>query len=429
MLSFQTESKGEAVFQRMEFRDLKQQYRVLQKDMDKAVLEAMASGAYIMGPQVRELEKQLAEYVGVKHCLTCANGTDALTLALKAWGIGPGDAVFVPDFTFFSSAEVVSLEGATPVFVDVKEETFNLDAEDLERAIQRVLAEGCLTPKVVVAVDLFGLPADYPAIHAVADRYGLKILEDGAQGFGGSIQMADQVGHDDTVIPGLTGNLKIRHACSFGDISTTSFFPAKPVGCYGDGGAVFTDNDEWAALIESYRVHGKGQFKYDNVRIGMNSRLDTVQAAVLQVKLKAFIDYELDAVNVAAERYTERLQELATPVIPEGFRSSWAQYTLRLRDKQQRDALQTALKAVGIPSMVYYPKPMHLQTAFADGRSRSAMTDTVIPGPPSVIPGLTGNLCPVATSLCDRVLSLPMHPYLTEEQIDSVCNAIHNALR
>ena len=391
--------------------------------MDKAVLEAMASGAYIMGPQVRELEKQLAEYVGVKHCLTCANGTDALTLALKAWGIGPGDAVFVPDFTFFSSAEVVSLEGATPVFVDVCEATFNLDAADLERAIQRVLAEGRLTPKVIVAVDLFGLPADYPAIRAVADRYGLKILEDGAQGFGGSIQMADQVGHDDNVIPGLTGNLnRPSRACSFGDISTTSFFPAKPVGCYGDGGAVFTDNDEWAALIESYRVHGKGQFKYDNVRIGMNSRLDTIQAAVLLVKLKAFIDYELDAVNVAAERYTERLQELATPVIPDGFRSSWAQYTLRLRDREQRDNLQAALKAVGIPSMVYYPKPMHLQTAFADGRSRSAMTDTVIPG-------LTGNLCPVATSLCDRVLSLPMHPYLTEEQIDTVCNAIHNALR
>ena len=376
----------------MEFRDLKQQYRVLQKDMDKAVLEAMASGAYIMGPQVRELEKQLAEYVGVKHCLTCANGTDALTLALKAWGIGPGDAVFVPDFTFFSSAEVVSLEGATPVFVDVKEETFNLDAANLERAVQRVLADGRLAPKVVVAVDLFGLPADYSAIRAVADRYGLKILEDGAQGFGGSIEG--------------------KRACSFGDISTTSFFPAKPVGCYGDGGAVFTDNDEWAALIESYRVHGKGQFKYDNVRIGLNSRLDTVQAAVLLVKLKAFADYELDAVNVAAGRYTERLQGLATPVIPEGFRSSWAQYTLRLRDKDQRDALQAALKAEGIPSMVYYPKPMHLQTAFA-----------------SILPGSTGNPCPVATSLCDRVLSLPMHPYLTEEQIDTVCNVILNTLR
>ena len=373
----------------MQFRDLKQQYQVLREDMDRAILDAVASGAYIMGPQVRELEAQLAEYVGVKHCLTCANGTDALTLGLKAWGIGPGDAVFVPDFTFFSSAEVVSLEGATPVFVDVCEETFNLDAADLDRAIQRVIADGKLKPRVIVAVDLFGLPADYKAIRAIADKYGLLILEDGAQGFGGTIDG--------------------KRACSFGDIATTSFFPAKPVGCYGDGGAVFTDNDEWAALIESYRVHGKGQFKYDNVRIGLNSRLDTVQAAVLQVKLKAFADYELDAINVAAERYTERLKDIvATPVIPTGFRSSWAQYTLRLKDKEQRDALQAALKAEGIPSMVYYPKPMHLQTAFA---------------------GLNGNLCPVATSLCDRVLSLPMHPYLTEEQIDTVCTAVKNALR
>ena len=374
----------------MQFRDLKQQYQVLREEMDRAILEAVASGAYIMGPQVKELEKQLADYVGVKHCLTCANGTDALTLAMKAWGIGPGDAVFVPDFTFFSSAEVVSLEGATPVFVDVHEETFNIDATDLERAVNEVVAEGSLRPRVIVAVDLFGLSADYQAVRAVADKYGLLVLEDGAQGFGGTIDG--------------------KRACSFGDISTTSFFPAKPVGCYGDGGAVFTDNDEWAALIESYRVHGKGQFKYDNVRIGLNSRLDTVQAAVLQVKLSAFAEYELDAVNDAAAKYTERLQGLAVPVIPEGFRSSWAQYTLRLHDKEQRDALQAALKAEGIPSMVYYPKPMHLQTAF------------------SVIPGLTRNL-PVATSLCDRVLSLPMHPYLTEEQIDTVCTAVLNALQ
>ena len=381
----------------MEFRDLKQQYRVLREDMDRAVLEAMASGAYIMGPQVKALEKQLAEYVGVKHCLTCANGTDALTLALKAWGIGPGDAVFVPDFTFFSSAEVVSLEGATPVFVDVCEETFNIDATDLERAVQEVLAEGRLRPRVVVAVDLFGLPADYKAVRAVSDKYGLLILEDGAQGFGGS-----------SVIPGLSGNLQARRACSFGDIATTSFFPAKPLGCYGDGGAVFTDNDEWAALIDSYRVHGKGTFKYDNVRIGLNSRLDTLQAAILQVKLKAFAEYELDAVNVAAERYTERLQGLATPVIPEGFRSSWAQDTVRFADRAQRDAVQAALKAAGIPAMVYYPKPMHLQTAFADLPARS---------------------CPVATSLCDRVLSLPMHPYITVEEIDSVCGVIRKALQ
>ena len=396
--------------------------------MDKAILDAVASGAYIMGKPVKELEQQLAEYVGVKHCLTCANGTDALTLALKAWGIGPGDAVFVPDFTFFSSAEVVPLEGAEPVFVDVCEETFNLDAEDLERAVKEVLAEGRLRPRVVVAVDLFGLPANFPAIRAVTDKYGLLILEDGAQGFGGSISG--------------------KRACSFGDIATTSFFPAKPVGCYGDGGAVFTDNDEWAALIESYRVHGKGAFKYDNVRIGLNSRLDTVQAAVLQVKLKAFVDYELDAVNKAAARYTELLKGIATPVIPEGFRSSWAQYTIRLKDEATHDALQAALKEQGIPSMVYYPKPMHLQTAFLDPhvglrppqddkagadvchseRSRGISTES---RPELVIDGTSRwqNLCPVATSLCSRVLSLPMHPYLTEEEIQTVSAAVLKALR
>ncbi len=383
----------------MEFRDLKKQYQVLWKEMDQAILDTVASGAYIMGPQVKELEKQLADYVGVKHCLTCANGTDALTLALKAWGIGPGDAVFVPDFTFFSSAEVVPLEGAEPVFVDVCEDTFNIDAADLERAVQAVLAEGRLRPRVVVTVDLFGLPADYQAVRAVADRYGLLVLEDGAQGFGGTIEG--------------------KRACSFGDIATTSFFPAKPVGCYGDGGAVFTDNDEWAALIDSYRVHGKGQFKYDNVRIGMNSRLDTVQAAVLQVKLKAFAEYELDDINAAAEKYTERLKDIvATPIIPDGFRSSWAQYTIKLQDGAQRDALQAALKAEGIPSMVYYPKPMHLQTAFSSLSFRAE--------PQAESRNL--DLCPVATSLCSRVLSLPLHPYLTDEQIETVCAAIRKFL-
>ena len=372
----------------MEFRDLKKQYRVLQEDMDRALLGAVASGAYIMGPQVKELEQQLADYVGVKHCLTCANGTDALTLALKAWGIGPGDAVFVPDFTFFSSAEVVPLEGATPVFVDVCEETFNIDASDLERAVLEVLADGRLKPRVVVAVDLFGLPADYQAVRAVADRYGLLVLEDGAQGFGGTFDG--------------------KRACSFGDIATTSFFPAKPLGCYGDGGAVFTDNDEWAALIGSYRVHGKGSFKYDNVRIGLNSRLDTVQAAVLQVKLKAFADYELAAVNQAAAWYGERLQGLATPVIPDGYYSSWAQYTVRFASKEQRDGVQAALKTEGIPAMVYYPKPLQLQQAFADSRVRQ---------------------CPVATSLCDRVLSLPLHPYMAPDEVGTVCDTLFKALR
>ena len=428
----------------MEFRDLKKQYQVLREEMDRAVLDAMASGAYIMGPEVRELEQQLAEYVGVKHCLTCANGTDALTLALKAWGIGPGDAVFVPDFTFFSSAEVVPLEGATPVFVDVCEETFNIDSADLERAVKEVLAEGRLRPRVVVAVDLFGLPADYQAVRAVADKYGLLILEDGAQGFGGSIERFP-------VKPGMTEEVMAgaphvmagcdrpsKRACSFGDIATTSFFPAKPLGCYGDGGAVFTDNDEWAALINSYRVHGKGTFKYDNVRIGLNSRLDTLQAAVLQVKFKAFAEYELDDINTAAEKYTERLKDIvATPVIPTGFRSSWAQYTIKLKDAAQRDALQAALKAEGIPSMVYYPKPLHLQTAFADphvglrppqddkGRGWPPQDDSLsFRAEPRNL-----DLCPVATSLCSRVLSLPLHPYITEEQIDTVCNAIRKFLR
>ena len=372
----------------MLFRDLKYQYQVLKADIDKAVVDVMQSGAFIMGQPVKELEAQLAEYVGVRHCLTCANGTDALTLALKAWGIGPGDAVFVPDFTFFSSAEVVSLEGATPVFVDVDEETFNISTSDLERAIIQTLAEDKLSPKVIVTVDLFGLPANYPAIRQIADKYHLLILEDGAQGFG--------------------GNINGQRACSFGDISTTSFFPAKPLGCYGDGGAVFTDNDEWAALIESYRVHGKGTFKYDNVRIGMNSRLDTVQAAILQVKLRAFHDYELADVNKVASRYTELLKDVAcikTPVIPTGFYSSWAQYTLRLDSKEQRDTLQARLREQGIPSMVYYPTPMHLQTAFQHLASDNSHLTS-------------------ATRLSETVLSLPMHPYMTDEDIQSVVHAI-----
>ena len=376
----------------MNFRDLSKQYLVLKNDIDAAMLSVASSSKYIMGPQVKELEAQLAEYVGVKHCLTCANGTDALTLALKAWGVGEGDAVFVPDFTFFSSAEVVSLEGAIPVFVDVSPDTFNISVESLRSAYDRVVSEGKLRPRVVVAVDLFGLPADYPSLRQFCDEYHLLILEDGAQGFGGSING--------------------RRACSFGDISTTSFFPAKPLGCYGDGGAVFTDNDEWASLIDSYRVHGKGTFKYDNVRIGMNSRLDTLQAAILQVKLRAFADYELDAVNRAAELYTSLLSgAVVTPTIPSGFRSSWAQYTIRLTSREQRDALQQHLKSLDIPSMVYYPTPMHAQTAFA-GLSPSMESD-----------------CGFSSLLSSTVLSLPMHPYLTDSDIRIVSDAILSYLR
>jgi len=373
----------------MQFRDLKRQYEVLKSDIDKAVVDVAGSSAYIMGPQVKELEAELAEYVGVKHCITCANGTDALTIGLKVWNVGPGDAVFVPDFTFFSSAEVVSLEGAVPVFVDVDENTFNIDAADLERKISAVIADGSLTPKAVIAVDLYGLPANYPAVRAVSDKYGLPILEDGAQGFGGSI-----------------GDKK---DCSFGDIATTSFFPAKPLGCYGDGGAVFTNDDEWADLARSYRVHGKGSFKYDNVRIGMNSRLDTMQAAILQVKLRAFRDYELKAVNEAARKYNDRLIGMTElPVIPEGFTSSWAQYTIRLRSREERDGLQQYLKDNGIPSMVYYPTPMHSQTAY---KGLQSFGD-----------------CPVADRLCQTVLSLPMHPYISDSDIDEVSSKIRSYL-
>ena len=373
----------------MQFRDLKQQYQVLKKDIDAAMIEVATNCNFINGQQVRDLEKKLAEYVGVKHCITCGNGTDALTMAMMAWGFKEGDAVFVPDFTFFSSGEIVSHAGATPVFVDVDMDKFNISAESLEKAVKKTLDEGSLKPQAVVAVDLFGLPADFAAVRAVADKYGLKVLEDGAQGFG--------------------GNIESKVACSFGDISTTSFFPAKPLGCYGDGGAVFTDDDEIAALLESIRVHGKGEMKYDNVRIGLNSRLDTIQAAVLDVKLRAFDDYELVDINKVADKYTEKLSALGekvkTPVIPEGFYSSWAQYTIQLSDRKNRDDLQAALKAEGIPSMVYYPKPMHRQEAFAG----QAYDDAEFPN---------------TLKLCDTVLSLPMHPYLTDEDIDAVVDVI-----
>ena len=397
----------------MEFRDLKQQYQVLKTDIDQAMTDVATSGAFIMGSPVKELEKELAEYVGVKHCLTCANGTDALTLALKALNIGKGDAVFVPDFTFFASAEVVSLEGATPIFVDVDPYTFNIDCKSLEEAISAVRDDMTMRPKAVIAVDLFGQPADFPHLRQIAKREGMVIIEDGAQGFGGSIRM-----------PKADGNgFFAQRACSFGDIATTSFFPAKPLGCYGDGGAVFTNNDEWAALIESYRVHGKGSYKYDNVRIGLNSRLDTLQAAILRVKFKAFKDYELANVNKSAEYYDQLIHgmtrfskkeiQIDTPFIPNNFTSSWAQYTIRLSVPSgngtfNREALQAKLKAKGIPTMVYYPTPMSRQTAFKDIH-RFVETDN-------------------AVTLSQSVLSLPMHPYLTREEVRTVVESLINAL-
>lgn len=375
----------------MQFRDLKTQYTVLKDEMDKAILDVVASSAYVMGPKIKEMESAFAEYVGVKHCVACNSGTDALLLALKAWDVKPGDAVFVPSFTFFASAEVIAMQGATPVFVDVDGDTFNMDVADLERKIEQTLKAGKLTPRVVIAVDLFGLPADFKAIRKVADNYGLLVLEDGAQGFGGRIGE--------------------RKACTFGDISTTSFFPAKPVGCYGDGGAVFTDNEEWAQLMDSYHVHGKGSDRYDNIRIGMNSRMDSIQAAILLVKLKAFKEHELVDVNQVAARYIEQLHDVVkTPVVPQGFYSSWAQFTLQVENKDVRTGLQTALKNLDIPTAIYYPIPMHRQTAFN-------------------YLNLEDNLCPVSDRLADTVISLPIHPYLTETDQDMICNAVRVFLK
>jgi dTDP-4-amino-4,6-dideoxygalactose transaminase len=323
-----------------------------------------------MGPEVQELEEQLAEYVGVKHAITCANGTDALTLAMMVLDIQEGDAVFCPTFTFFATAETIAFAQATPVFVDSNEDTFNICPFDLEKRINQTIDEGKLIPKAIIAVDLFGLCADYPEIERIAKKYNLQLIEDAAQGFGGSING--------------------KKAGSFGDIATTSFFPAKPLGCYGDGGALFTDNDEYAELIKSYRVHGKGSDKYDNVRIGMNSRLDTIQAAILLEKLAAF-PQELIARNRSAAKYTQELNgTYKTPLVPEGYVSSWAQYTLVAPD---RDAEIAAYQAKGIPSMVYYRTCMHQQAAF------KAL-------------GYQEGDFPVAERLANSVFSLPMHGYL-----------------
>lgn len=371
----------------MEFRDLKKQYQLHKNEIDKAIQGVFAQADFINGHQVGQLETELAEYVNVRHCITCANGTDALQLALMAWGIGKGDAVFVPDFTFFSSGEVVPLTGAALIFVDIDADTYNISPASLEQAIQYVMQQTDLNPKVIITVDLFGQPADYMHIRQIADKYHLLVLEDAAQGFGGSIGA--------------------KKTCSFGDISTTSFFPAKPLGCYGDGGALFTDNDEWAGLLRSYKVHGKGEDKYDNVRIGMNSRLDTLQAAVLTVKLDILRETELDAVNKVALSYTERLKDsVKTPLVLEGHFSSWAQYSILCRDSTERSAIQSALKEKRIPTMIYYPKPLHLQKAFQN----------------------TKYVCPeelsVASDTCQRVLSLPMHPYLEIDEIAEVASTI-----
>ncbi|MBU4238412.1 MAG: DegT/DnrJ/EryC1/StrS aminotransferase family protein, partial [Alphaproteobacteria bacterium] len=377
------------------FIDLQAQRLRLAGKIEAAVQEAVVGGAWVMGPQVRQFEAELAAFGRAEHALGCANGTDALALPLMAWGIGRGDAVFVPSFTFAATAEVVPWFDAEPVFVDVDADTYNMDPAALERAIEGIKAEGRLTPRVVIAVDLFGQPADYPAIKAICDRHGLKLIADSAQGFGCTI-----------------GG---EHPLKWADITTTSFFPAKPLGCYGDGGAVLTNDHELAQLIDSVRVHGKAVAvdlkdrvfdhdpKYLNMRIGLNSRLDTIQAAVLIEKLKVFGE-EITWRNRIAARYNEGLRPhvAKVPDVPAGNISNWAQYTVEHPD---RDGLIAHLKTHDVPTAVYYPIPLHLQPAYEH------------------FPRGAGGL-PVTERLKDVVFSLPMHADLDEATQDKVIAAV-----
>ncbi len=372
----------------MQFVDLQRQYQHIETKLRANMDAVLSHGQFIMGPEVADLELRLSEYTGVKYALACSSGTDALVIALMALGATRRDAVFVPSFTFFATAEAVSLAGATPVFVDSDPDTMNISPEALERAIIRTRAEGVLKPRGVIPVDLFGLPAPYAYIRKIAQEHGLFILGDAAQSFG-----AEYFG---------------KKACSLGDIAATSFFPAKPLGCYGDGGAIFTDDDALAARAASLREHGKGAGRYDNAYIGMNGRLDTLQAAVLLAKLDVF-DEELQIRRHIARVYTERLGgTLRTQAEPQGCASCRAQFTLRARDALQRDAVISSLRWHDIPAMVYYPVPVHLSGAY----SRA---------------GCAKGSLPVCEALSETVLSIPNHPYLTPQEIDSVCRAVLEA--
>jgi len=375
----------------MQFIDLKAQYRALKTEIDANIQAVLDSAQFIGGPFVKELEENLAAFVGRKHCVTCANGTDALQIAYMVAGVGEGDAVFCPDMTFISSTEPAKMFGAVSVFCDITPDTYTLCPESLERQIQAVLAEGKLTPKAVVAVDILGNPCGYDAIVPICEKYGLFLIEDAAQSFGASYHG--------------------KRACAFGQIATTSFFPAKPLGCYGDGGAVFTDDDEMDALIRSLCVHGKGPGgKYDNVRVGMNSRLDAIQAAVLLPKLKALGDYEIDARQTVAGRYNAAFAgKLQTPFVAPDCVSAWAQYAVLAKDTAQRDRIIAHLKERNIPNMVYYPTPQHALPVFK--------------GEPAY-----GETFRNASDYCARTFSLPMHPYLEEGSQQAVIGAVLEVL-
>jgi UDP-2-acetamido-2-deoxy-ribo-hexuluronate aminotransferase len=375
----------------MQFIDLKKQYDRIKPSVNNKISAILERCSFIMGPEIEELEQQLAKYVGVRHCITCTSGTDALLLPLLAYGIGPGDAVLTTPFTFFATAEVISFVGAVPIFVDIDPITFNIDKEKLKNAIHDFKhgispASGVSTGlrlKAIIPVDLFGLPADYDELNAIAKENDLKVIEDAAQSFGASY--------------------KGRKTCSLSEIAATSFFPAKPLGCYGDGGAVFTNNDAIADIIRSLRIHGKGKDQYDNVRIGINGRFDTLQAAVLLAKMDIFDD-ELQKRQIVARNYTDRINaNIFTPTIPEGYFSAWAQYSIR---SAKRLEIMQRLKEQQIPTMIYYPKPLHLLKAFENL-------------------GYVKNSMPVSEAISQDIFSLPMHPYLDETDQQKIIDVIN----
>lgn len=374
----------------MQFIDLAHQQKLIRSKIDINIKKVLDHGQYIMGPEVKELEDKLSAYVGARHAIGCASGTDALLMALMAYNIGPGDAIFTTPFTFIATAEVISLLGATPVYVDIDESTFNIDPSKLDKAIADLKKNdktSSLTAKGIIPVDLFGLPADYERIRAIADKYGLFVIEDAAQSFG-----AEYHG---------------KKAGVLGEIGCTSFFPAKPLGCYGDGGMCFTDDDNLAEILRSIRVHGKGGHKYDNIRVGINGRLDTVQAAILLAKFEIFPE-EVDLRNSVALNYKDLLTgipSIITPDIPSGLKSVWAQYSILAENEQRRTELQGKLKDLSVPTAIYYPKPLHLQTAFAGF-------------------GYKPGDFPISEECAGRVFSLPMHPYLLKEDQEMIARAL-----
>ncbi len=372
----------------MDFIDLGRQYELIKDKVETGIKNVVETRHFIMGPEITELESRLAEFTGRKYCLTCGSGTEALQIPLMAFKLKKTDAVFVPAFTFFASAESVNLAGGTPVFVDV-DTKFNMSIDSLKKEIERVLSEGKLTPRGIIPVDLFGRSANYDQIIPVAEEYGMFVLEDAAQGFG--------------------GNLRGKRNGSFGDVSATSFFPAKPLGCYGDGGAIFTDDEELYNTMKSIRVHGCGSDKYDNVRIGMNGRLDTIQAAVLLAKLDIFED-ELEARQRVASWYSRELSNVfVVPEVDDDYYSAWAQYSLLAKDEEERTRIVNGMKEKNIPIMIYYPIPLHKQTAYVNL-------------------GYGDISLPHCESISKRVFSIPMHPYLTEEEVVAICDALKSVV-